>query len=144
MTMVVAKPGEAFESLLKRFKKAVERSGVLADLKKHEFYEKPSVKKKRKKIAAKKRALKRISKERTPKPTGGGQNFKFNKDKTEKIQTAPPKMQKDEDGKDRKPYYKREDLNDGKPYKKPYKKDYSKDRRPPTKSEPLKLEDNKS
>ena len=56
MSWVKAKPNESFESLMKRFKKAVERSGILADYKKHEVYEKPSVKRKRKQAAARKRA----------------------------------------------------------------------------------------
>ena len=59
MTEVAAREGENIESLMKRFKKAVERSGVLAEYKKHQSYEKPSVKKKRKKEAAKKKAIKR-------------------------------------------------------------------------------------
>lgn len=56
MTMVKAKEGERFESLMRRFRKAVDKSGVMADLRKHEFYEKPSVKEKRKQAAARKRA----------------------------------------------------------------------------------------
>ena len=89
MAQVTARPGESFDSLCRRFKKAVERSGLLADARKHEFFEKPSVQKKRKKAAAKKRFLKRIRKTDrfTPK---GGQNFRFNKDRTKKIPTPPP------------------------------------------------------
>ena len=47
--------GESLESALKRFKKKVARSGVSADARKHEHYEKPSVRRKKKAIAAKKR-----------------------------------------------------------------------------------------
>ncbi|KKM69025.1 hypothetical protein LCGC14_1454930, partial [marine sediment metagenome] len=43
MSWVKARSGESFESLMNRFKKVVEKSGILADLKRHEFYEKPSV-----------------------------------------------------------------------------------------------------
>jgi small subunit ribosomal protein S21 len=56
---------EPFEGALKRFKKQVEKAGVLSEVRKREFYEKPSVKKKRKAIAARKRALKRMSKVRS-------------------------------------------------------------------------------
>ena len=56
---VYAKPGENVESLLRRFKKLVDKSGIIADFKKHQTYEKPSVKRKRKHIAAVKRAVKK-------------------------------------------------------------------------------------
>jgi len=56
--------GEPFESALKRFKKQVEKAGVLSEIRKREFYEKPSVKKKKKELAARKRALKRMQKKR--------------------------------------------------------------------------------
>lgn len=56
---------EPFEGALKRFKKQVEKAGVLSEVRKREFYEKPSVKKKRKAIAARKRALKRMHKMRS-------------------------------------------------------------------------------
>jgi small subunit ribosomal protein S21 len=51
---------EPFEYALRRFKKQVERSGILSEVRKREHYEKPSVKKKKKAIAARKRALKKI------------------------------------------------------------------------------------
>ena len=57
--------GEAFDGAMKRFKKQVEKAGVLSEVRRREFYEKPSVKRKRKAIAARKRALKRMSKSRT-------------------------------------------------------------------------------
>ncbi|MCD6281839.1 MAG: 30S ribosomal protein S21 [Deltaproteobacteria bacterium] len=56
--------GEPFESALKRFKKQVEKAGVLSEIRKREFYEKPSVKKKKKELAARKRVLKRMQKKR--------------------------------------------------------------------------------
>jgi len=49
---------EPFETALRRFKKQCERAGVLSELKKRQFYEKPSVKRKKKSLAARKRALK--------------------------------------------------------------------------------------
>ncbi len=51
---------ESFEYALRRFKKQVEKSGILSEVRKREHYEKPSVKKKKKALAARKRALKRI------------------------------------------------------------------------------------
>lgn len=55
MTSVRVKDGESFEGALKRFKKMVEKAGILTELRKREFYEKPSVKRKRKLLAAIKR-----------------------------------------------------------------------------------------
>jgi len=49
---------EPFETALRRFKKQCERAGVLSELKKRQFYEKPSVKRKKKSLAARKRATK--------------------------------------------------------------------------------------
>lgn len=46
---------ESIDSLLRRFKKAVDKDNVLDDYKKHDFYEKPSVAKKKNKAAAVKR-----------------------------------------------------------------------------------------
>jgi small subunit ribosomal protein S21 len=55
------KEGESFENAMKRFKKQCEKAGILAELRKREHYEKPSVRKKKKALAAKKRALRRAS-----------------------------------------------------------------------------------
>jgi len=49
---------EPFEAALRRFKKSIEKEGVLSEVKKREHYEKPSVKKKKKAIAARKKAAK--------------------------------------------------------------------------------------
>jgi small subunit ribosomal protein S21 len=56
MTTVKIRDNESFEGALKRFKKLIEKSGLLTELRKREFYEKPSVKRKRKAIAAVKRS----------------------------------------------------------------------------------------
>lgn len=48
-------PGESIESLLRRFKKVTQKGGVLAEARKHEHYEKPSVRRKKKAAAARKR-----------------------------------------------------------------------------------------
>ncbi|NIO17717.1 MAG: 30S ribosomal protein S21 [Deltaproteobacteria bacterium] len=62
MPGVKVREGESFEMALKRFKKQCERAGILSEIRKREYYEKPSVKKKKKMLAAKKRALKKMRK----------------------------------------------------------------------------------
>ena len=47
MPTVTAKETEPFDILLKRFKKKCERASILSEIKKHQAYEKPSVRKKR-------------------------------------------------------------------------------------------------
>ena len=58
MSVVRVRDNESFENALRRFKKQCERSGVFSEVKKREHYEKPSVKKKKKAIAAKRRPSK--------------------------------------------------------------------------------------
>jgi small subunit ribosomal protein S21 len=58
---VVASENESFESLLKRFNKRVQQTGILSELRRREHYEKPSVRRKRKK-AAKRRSVARAMK----------------------------------------------------------------------------------
>jgi len=60
MPSVKVKDSESFESALKQFKKQCEREGILSEIKKREHYEKPSVKKKKKILAARKKAAKRV------------------------------------------------------------------------------------
>jgi small subunit ribosomal protein S21 len=59
MPVVRIKENESFENALKKFKKQCEKEGILSEIKKREHYDKPSVKKKKKAIAARKRAIKR-------------------------------------------------------------------------------------
>ena len=65
MPGVYVKEDEPFENALRRFKKQVQKSGVLTETKKRRAYEKPSVKKKRKAMAARKRLLKKLRRMRT-------------------------------------------------------------------------------
>jgi len=51
-----------FDIALRRFKKQVEKAGILSEMKKRQHYEKPSVMRKKKKAAARKRLLKKIRK----------------------------------------------------------------------------------
>jgi small subunit ribosomal protein S21 len=62
MPIVKVKEGEAFDSAMRRFKKQCEKAGILSEVRKREHYEKPSVRLKRKKMAARKRALKKLKK----------------------------------------------------------------------------------
>ena len=59
MTGVKVRDGESFENALRRFKKLCERAGILSEVRKREHYVKPSVKKKRKSLLARKRMQKR-------------------------------------------------------------------------------------
>jgi small subunit ribosomal protein S21 len=51
--------GESFENAIKRFKKLCEKAGILSEVRKREHYEKPSVRRKKKSIAARKRSEKK-------------------------------------------------------------------------------------
>ena len=55
MSEVRVKENESLESALKRFKRSCARDGVIAEVRKREHYEKPSVKRKKKSEAARKR-----------------------------------------------------------------------------------------
>ena len=59
MAGVRVKDNEPIEIAIRRFKKQCEKAGILAELRKREHYEKPSVRRKKKTIAAKKRFLRR-------------------------------------------------------------------------------------
>jgi small subunit ribosomal protein S21 len=64
MPLIKVREDESLENALKRFKRKCEKSGILTEIKKRQHYEKPSVKKKRKALAARKKLLKRIAQER--------------------------------------------------------------------------------
>ena len=55
MSEVRIEDGESLESALKRFKKKVQKAGILTEIRRREHYEKPSVKKKRKSAQAKRK-----------------------------------------------------------------------------------------
>jgi small subunit ribosomal protein S21 len=63
---VTVKDGEPVERALRRFKKKIQDSGLLQDLKEREFYEKPTTTRKRKKSAAKNRWKKELAKQALP------------------------------------------------------------------------------
>lgn len=63
MPNVKVRENEPFEIALRRFKRTCEKAGVLAETRKREFYEKPTQERKRKRAAAVKRHLRRLSRE---------------------------------------------------------------------------------
>ena len=61
MAWVRLKENEPIDSAIRRFKKQCEKAGILKELRKREHYEKPSVRRKKKAIAARKRAIRRTA-----------------------------------------------------------------------------------
>jgi small subunit ribosomal protein S21 len=55
LTLVRLTGEESFEKALRRFKKSCEKSGIMADIKKHQHFEKPSERRKRKLNTAKRK-----------------------------------------------------------------------------------------
>ena len=58
MAEIIVKENESLDSALRRFKRSCQRSGILSEVKKREQYDKPSVKRKKKSEAARKRKFK--------------------------------------------------------------------------------------
>jgi small subunit ribosomal protein S21 len=63
MPNVRVKDNEPFEIAIRRFKRACEKAGILAEVRRREFYEKPTQERKRKMAAAVKRSQKKTSRE---------------------------------------------------------------------------------
>ena len=66
MPTVRVKENEPFEVAMRRFKRTVEKTGLLTELRAREYYEKPTSERKRKKADAIKRHFKRIRSQRLP------------------------------------------------------------------------------
>jgi small subunit ribosomal protein S21 len=60
---VRVRENEHFDAALRRFKRACEKAGILAELRRREYYEKPTQERKRKKAAAVKRQMKKTSRD---------------------------------------------------------------------------------
>jgi small subunit ribosomal protein S21 len=58
MADIVVREKEPFEIALRRFKKQCEKAGILTEVRKRQFFEKPSLRRKKKAVTARKRALK--------------------------------------------------------------------------------------
>ncbi len=64
MPLIKVREDESLENALRRFKRKCEKSGILTEIKKRQHYEKPSVRRKKKALAARKKLLKRLAQER--------------------------------------------------------------------------------
>ncbi|MFQ7035771.1 30S ribosomal protein S21 [Candidatus Borkfalkia ceftriaxoniphila] len=58
MSTIKVGENESIDSALRRFKRKCSRDGIIGDLRRKEHYEKPSVRKKKKSEAARKRSVK--------------------------------------------------------------------------------------
>jgi small subunit ribosomal protein S21 len=65
MTTIRVKENEPFDVAIRRFRRACEKAGVLTEVRRREFYEKPTTVRKRKAAAAVKRHMKRVSRDVT-------------------------------------------------------------------------------
>ena len=63
MPLVRVKENEPFDIALRRFKRSCEKAGVLSEVRRREFYEKPTAVRKRKAAAAVKRHIKKLQRE---------------------------------------------------------------------------------
>ena len=63
MPYVKVKENEPFDVALRRFKRSCEKAGILAEVRRREFYEKPTSVRKRKAAAAVKRHAKKVQRE---------------------------------------------------------------------------------
>ena len=59
MTQVLLSSGESFESMLKRFNKKVQADGVLSEARRREHFEKPSITRKKKEAAKRRKSSRR-------------------------------------------------------------------------------------
>ncbi|HEY5601700.1 MAG TPA: 30S ribosomal protein S21 [Gammaproteobacteria bacterium] len=63
MPVVRVKENEPFDIALRRFKRSCEKAGILTEIRRREFYEKPTQIRKRKLAAAVKRHMKKVSRD---------------------------------------------------------------------------------
>ena len=63
MPQVRIKENEPFDVALRRFKRSCEKAGILSEVRRREHYEKPTAERKRKKAAAVKRHMKKLSRD---------------------------------------------------------------------------------
>jgi small subunit ribosomal protein S21 len=62
LVFVIVDESEPFEKAFKKFKRLVEKEGILTEVRRRQFYEKPSEKRKRRERQARKRILKAMKK----------------------------------------------------------------------------------
>jgi small subunit ribosomal protein S21 len=63
MPSVKVRENEPFDVALRRFKRSCEKAGILSEVRRREFYEKPTQERKRKQAAAVKRHMKKLARE---------------------------------------------------------------------------------
>lgn len=63
MPEVRVRENEPFDIALRRFKRSCEKAGIMAEVRRREYYEKPTAVRKRNKAAAVKRHLKKLQRE---------------------------------------------------------------------------------
>jgi small subunit ribosomal protein S21 len=64
MPSVRVKENEPFDVAIRRFKRTCEKAGILSEVRRREYYEKPTTVRKRKAAAAVKRSMKKLARER--------------------------------------------------------------------------------
>jgi small subunit ribosomal protein S21 len=64
MPSIKVRDNEPFDIALRRFKRSCEKAGVITEMRRREFFEKPTWKRKRRAAAACKRLIKKLAKER--------------------------------------------------------------------------------
>ena len=62
MPGIIVREGQSIDLILKLVKKQVEKAGTIGELKRRNFYEKPSIKSKKKSAMARKRMVKQLRK----------------------------------------------------------------------------------
>ncbi|WP_075431663.1 30S ribosomal protein S21 [Buchnera aphidicola] len=63
MPIIKVRENEPFDVALRRFKRSCEKAGILAEIRRREFYEKPTTERKRAKASAIKRLAKKIARD---------------------------------------------------------------------------------
>lgn len=63
MPIIKIRENESFDVALRRFKRSCEKAGILSEVRRREFYEKPTTERKRAKASAIKRHIKKINRE---------------------------------------------------------------------------------
>lgn len=63
MPMIKIRENEPFDIALRRFKRSCEKAGILSEVRRREFYEKPTTERKRAKASAIKRHIKKMTRE---------------------------------------------------------------------------------
>ena len=77
MPVIKVRENEPFDVALRRFKRSCEKAGVLAEVRRREFYEKPTTERKRAKASAVKRHAKKLARENARRTERQRQIYKY-------------------------------------------------------------------